>query len=83
MTVASVAPGLLIGFAVLSIGYAWFGLVYSRTARELRRLDSITKVRGLRGRSRAEAATVADLLAVQRRDQWCRCDQIVSLTAQS
>ena len=37
------APIVLVGFGVLSIGYAYFGRLYTRTARELRRLDSITK----------------------------------------
>lgn len=41
--VASVAPAFLIGFALLSIAYFNQALLFSKTARELRRLDSVSK----------------------------------------
>lgn len=41
--VASVAPAFLVGFFVLSFAYAHYAKLFSQTARELRRLDSVSK----------------------------------------
>ncbi|KAL8277515.1 hypothetical protein RQP46_010070 [Phenoliferia psychrophenolica] len=43
VVVASVAPSFLIGFAILSIAYFHHAKLFSKTARELRRLDSVSK----------------------------------------
>ncbi|KAM0756050.1 P-loop containing nucleoside triphosphate hydrolase protein [Meredithblackwellia eburnea MCA 4105] len=41
--IASVAPLFLVGFAILSVAYFHHAALYSKTSRELRRLDSVTK----------------------------------------
>ncbi|KAI5478748.1 ATP-binding cassette transporter [Pseudohyphozyma bogoriensis] len=43
VVVASVAPLFLVGFALLSIVYFQTAVLFSKTARELRRLDSVSK----------------------------------------
>lgn len=41
--IASVSPAFLIGFFVLSLAYVHDALLFSKTAREMRRLDSVSK----------------------------------------
>lgn len=41
--VASVAPSFLLGFGLLSIVYYHYAKLFSKSARELRRLDSVSK----------------------------------------
>ena len=43
VAVTATTPIFLIGFAVLLVGYQHYARLYSHTARELRRLDSVTK----------------------------------------
>lgn len=43
VTVTLVLPSFLLGALVLCIGYVWFAKLYVHTARELRRLDAVTK----------------------------------------
>lgn len=43
ISIAFVTPAFLIAFAVISTMYWWYGRQYTRIARELRRLDSVTK----------------------------------------
>lgn len=42
-TVTAIIPGFLIGFLLLTGGYIYFARLYVHTARELRRLDAVTK----------------------------------------
>jgi ABC-type multidrug transport system fused ATPase/permease subunit len=42
-SISSIAPIFLLGFAFLTVLYWYYGSRYSRTARELRRLDSVSK----------------------------------------
>jgi ABC-type multidrug transport system fused ATPase/permease subunit len=43
ISITTIAPSFLLGFAFLSVGYWYYGNRYSRAARELRRLDSTSK----------------------------------------
>ncbi|KAH9811640.1 hypothetical protein DFH28DRAFT_433779 [Melampsora americana] len=43
VSIAFVTPTFLIPFAIISILYWWYGRQYTQIARELRRLDSVTK----------------------------------------
>lgn len=43
VTVTLVLPTFLLGALVLCVGYVWFAKLYVHTARELRRLDAVTK----------------------------------------
>lgn len=43
VTITSVTPWFLLGFALLSTLYMSYARLYSKSAREFRRLDSVTK----------------------------------------
>jgi ABC-type multidrug transport system fused ATPase/permease subunit len=59
-TVSSVAPMFLIAFFVLAISYYRYAVIYQNCARELRRLDSVSKspVYSIYGEAIAGAAII-------------------------
>lgn len=43
VSITWVAPPFLLGFCIITIGYIYYARLYSHAARELRRLDSVSK----------------------------------------